>query len=406
MFALAPALATDGVLDYTDAGTKKLYNRATAPLSEENYDLSAADLTTFLGDVDTRAKEFGWEAILKIPEDIGVEDPILRTLTTEYGKISLAQVEEHVESYIEDEGRSAQNSFMLYNCLWSSVTTAAKRKLNLQRDKYQRDGIGIGPLLLKVIIQTAYVDTRSTTMQLRTNLSSLDAYMSTVKNDITSFNDYVRENIDRLAARGERSLDVIAYLFKGYEACADSKFNDFVKRKRDSYEEGDEDLTPEELMSATQNKFLTLQRAGHWMKASPEQEKIIALEAKFEQLNKYKGKTSNGKDQDKKSKKRGKENDKKNKRAEKKLPTWVEDPPKSGESETKKANGKTYYWCANHKRWSLNSAHTTTSCKGINVGKNAAGGEDNKSEGDKKVSFADEPTLKLAQALTMIVKKE
>ena len=119
---------------------------------------------------------------------------------------------------------------MLFNCLWASLTAAAKCKLSLQRDKFQREGTGIGALLLKVIIQTAYIDTRSTTMQLRTNLSSLDSYMLAVKSDISLFNDHVRESLDGLAARGEKSLDVIAYLFKGYEACTDSKFLDFIKR--------------------------------------------------------------------------------------------------------------------------------------------------------------------------------
>ena len=59
MFALAPALVTNGVLDYTNIGAKKLYNKATALLSDETYDLSAINLTNFLGDLDTRAVEYG-----------------------------------------------------------------------------------------------------------------------------------------------------------------------------------------------------------------------------------------------------------------------------------------------------------------------------------------------------------
>ena len=122
MFAIAPALATDGVLDYTDVGAKKLYNRATSPLAEDTYDLSATNLTTFLGDIDTRAVEFGWESILSIPVDVDAEPQVLRLLTTEYSKITMLQVDAHVDTYVDDEGRNAQNSFMLFNCLWSSLT--------------------------------------------------------------------------------------------------------------------------------------------------------------------------------------------------------------------------------------------------------------------------------------------
>ena len=271
MFAIAPALANDGVLDYTDDGAEKIYNKATAALSEDTYDLSPDNLTTFLGDLDNRTVEYGWEEIIIIPVDVDADDPDLSVLTTEYSKITMAQIKEHVESYIDDQGCAAQNSFMLFNCLWASLSAAAKRKLSLQREKFQCDGTGVGTLLLKLIIQTAYIDTRSTTMQLRSNLSSLDTYMLTVKYGISLFNDNVRGNLDGLAARGERSLDVIAYLFKGYEACPDSKFADFIRHKRNTYEEDNAELTPEELMTAANNKFLNLQHSNLWMKATANQ---------------------------------------------------------------------------------------------------------------------------------------
>ena len=68
MFAIAPALADDGILDFTNSGTKKLYNKATEPLTNVPYDLSAKNLTTFLCDVEARSVEYGWEAILNIPK--------------------------------------------------------------------------------------------------------------------------------------------------------------------------------------------------------------------------------------------------------------------------------------------------------------------------------------------------
>ena len=87
----------------------------------------------------------------------------------------MAQVKEHIETSIEDQGQNTQNSFMLFNSIGDSLPAAVKCKLYLQCNKFQRDGTGIGALLLKMIIQTAYIDTRSMTMQLRINLSSLDS---------------------------------------------------------------------------------------------------------------------------------------------------------------------------------------------------------------------------------------
>ena len=94
------------------------------------------------------------------------------------------------------------------------------------------------------------------------------------------------------------------------------------------------------------------------MKATADQEKIIALEAKMEQLKKDKGKQSNQQQNTSKGKEKnngkGKDKGKKGKPDDKKFPAWVEKPPKPGDPETKKDHGKTYYWCANHKRWSIN----------------------------------------------------
>jgi hypothetical protein len=395
-FALAPALANAGLLNYANEGDKKIYNKATAPLSEEMYDLSPSDLTTFLTDVDNRTVEYGLEAIISIPEDVNAPVRTLRLLTTEYGQITLNQVLEHVNSYINLQDRDVQNSFILYNCLWNSLTVSAKKKINLQRNKFIVNGTGVGSLLLKVIIQTAYVDTRSTTMQLRTNLASLDDYIHDIKSDIDVFNDYVRSNLDGLAARGEQSLDVVTNLFKGYEAATDSQFLDFVKRKKDAYQEDAIDLTPEDLMTQASNKYNSLKRANQWNKATADQEKIIALETQVAQLKKQRAQKKN------KSDKQSTDQEKKNE--DKKNPTWLRTPPKQNEGLTRRFKNRTYYWCANHKRWSLNPKHTTETCMGINVSKDL--GTDAKHQ-DKEQQKSDiEPAIKLAKALTSISKQE
>lgn len=134
----------------------------------------------------------------------------------------MAQVKEHIKSYIEQVGQSAQNNFMLYNCLGASDTMAAKCKINLQQEKFHHNGhngISIGALVLKAIIEIAYIDTHSTTMQLCMHLSLLNTYMS----DIQQL--YIHENIDWPTAHGKCSLNVITYLFKGYKACIDSKLH-------------------------------------------------------------------------------------------------------------------------------------------------------------------------------------
>ena len=84
-------------------------------------------------------------------------------LTTDYGVVSLAQINKHAQGYLPNNDRNCQNAFQAFNCLMNSLDDKAKMRINLKQDQCQFviDGIGHGPLvLLKVIIQTAYVDTK------------------------------------------------------------------------------------------------------------------------------------------------------------------------------------------------------------------------------------------------------
>ena len=168
-------------------------------------------------------------------------------MTTDYGVIALAQINVHVLTYIALNDRNCQNSFQAFNCFMASLTDGAKKRINLLREQFTVDGIGNGPLLVKTIMQTAYVDTRATVLHLRDQLSKLDTYMVDVQSDVENFNDYVKTLVLGLNAQGEQSLDLLSNLFKGYMAASDASFLDFIKRKKDAYEEGEVDLTPNTL---------------------------------------------------------------------------------------------------------------------------------------------------------------
>jgi hypothetical protein len=72
-FALTPAVAVIGVINYNTAEGRKLYASATAKLAEEQYDCKPDGLYQFLQYLSNRAREFGWDndigGILQIPED-------------------------------------------------------------------------------------------------------------------------------------------------------------------------------------------------------------------------------------------------------------------------------------------------------------------------------------------------
>ena len=116
---------------------------------------------------------------------------------------------------------------------------------------------------LKVIIRESHLDTNATKSTFQTKLSSLDEYLPTIGNDITKFNQYVLLMVAALAARGEKTKDLLTNLFKGYKAAADVKFVDYIARKQERHEEG-EDMTYSVLMHAANKKFKTLKEKGEW----------------------------------------------------------------------------------------------------------------------------------------------
>ena len=78
-FAITPAIALKGILDYRTNSGRKHYERATQTLEEEKFDCGPSGLFQFLESVDQRASDFGWndrenDGILWIPLERGFEN--------------------------------------------------------------------------------------------------------------------------------------------------------------------------------------------------------------------------------------------------------------------------------------------------------------------------------------------
>ena len=108
-----------------------------------------------------------------------------------------------------------------------------------------------GLMYLKYLLGKAIVDSKAVGSHVRANLAKLDDYMtSTAKDDVESFNDYVREQTARLSARGESSTDIMDNLFIGYLACSDQRFVSYVERiQQDWQDDPASTLTYEILMT-------------------------------------------------------------------------------------------------------------------------------------------------------------
>ena len=178
-FAFSPAQAVQGLLDFSKSEHSKIYKSAIREVSKDPFDCEAEGLYHFLKDVQDRADEMGWSdnilnITLEVTDDI---EPVQENLIDNYGTISLEQVVESELQYINKQGRNAQNTYMLYKCLMSSLTNNAKKRISLWSEQYRigDNDLCSGVALLKIIIRESHLDTNATTNQIAQSFLILTA---------------------------------------------------------------------------------------------------------------------------------------------------------------------------------------------------------------------------------------
>jgi hypothetical protein len=401
-FALTPAVAVLGVIDFTTNVGRKLYESATHKVAEELYDCKPDGLYQFLQSVSNRARAFGWDdpigGILQIPVDPNDPNSDTDNLIDNYGRIALAEIRAFEETYIDTQVRPAQDAWMLYQCLMTSISKEGKDKITIWSSQYTVNGYFSGNLLLKIIIRESYLDTNATTANIRKKLSSLDAYMLTIDSDITRFNIHVSLLIDSLTARGESTQDLLINLFKGYQAATDKTFVEYIGRKLERYEEG-EPVTTDALMEQADNKYKLLKEGGAWNAPSENEEKILALQAEIKHLKK--AKKDGGKPFKKKTYEKKPFDKKKAPGAQLEKPSWFFKEPKEEELRKPKMwNDKPWYFCSPKTGGKCDGQfrrHKPANCEGKAHKFVPNAGKDNKQKPPED-NENDEKKLKLAKA--------
>ena len=129
--------------------------------------------------------------------------------------------------------------------------------------QYRVNGLPFENLLIKVTIWEIQIDTNTNTTSIRTQPSSLDAYIGTIGCYITKFNAHVKLLLAGLSSRRETRNDLLTHLFKGYKAASYSFLGRYIERNRYTYESG-QDLTPTDLTLLAENKFKILKLKEEW----------------------------------------------------------------------------------------------------------------------------------------------
>ena len=217
-FALHPTDAIQGVIDVTTREGIKLYQNAMRSFYTDPADFfncEAPGLHGFLKEVEGIASRFGWrDAILEIPSDIMNPLEGTKNLLTHYGELSLEHLRAWETTYLHGISRAAQDTAHLHLCLMNSRTQAGKDKVRIWSDQFILNGRESGILLLKIIIRESHLDTNATTNSIRTQLSNLNKYITTIGCDIIKFNEHVKRLLEQLNAHGGETHDLLTNLFK------------------------------------------------------------------------------------------------------------------------------------------------------------------------------------------------
>ncbi|CAJ1970427.1 unnamed protein product [Cylindrotheca closterium] len=355
--SLTPGLASMGrILRYEKKSDKSIFNKATSKLDDEGFDCTSDQFLQIMKALEHRGNNFGWN-------DTGGLFWVLTpgrqpvNLLHSYGSVSLPRIQRYERTYWDSGNRKSQDDRMLYECIMNSLTRDAKSKLNIHWEDFQLgpNKLPSGLCLLKTFIREAYLDSNATTGMIREQLSTLDAFIPTVDHDINRFNNHVKMLLMALHARGEKTLDLLTYLFRAYNACKDENFVKYIGDLQTDHDMGTKAIDSRTLMSLAEKKYRIMVTTKTWEAPSAAQEEILAMQTRLNKLSdKLAAKTKDGKQRKRKElgadngspKKKVKFEKGKGKKQMKEKPDWMSKPPPKTELNRPRSwNNKQWHYC-------------------------------------------------------------
>jgi hypothetical protein len=187
-----------------------------------------------------------------------------------YGQIDKATLKTACERFcktgeVDAESHAKQNNTMMNMCLNKSLTASAKASLLTYRNEYTFDGVEYAPLMYKVIMCLATIDSVTTTQTLRDNLQNLGVFAVTVKGDIDKINAEFDTNYSQLLARGATLDNPIGILFEAYLLVPCYNFTKYIGTKHDEYLDGNlSSLGTHKAMMSMAPNLPMMRRSWQW----------------------------------------------------------------------------------------------------------------------------------------------
>jgi hypothetical protein len=185
-----------------------------------------------------------------------------------YGQIDKPTLEFACERFckpreVNSQTCAKQNNTSMRICLAKLLTADMQARLLTYRNKYTFDGVEYAPLMYKIIMRLATIDSVATTQTLRHNLQSLGTYAAMVNGDIDKVHSEFDKNNSQLIARGTTVDDPIGILFKAYLVVPCHHFKSYIRRQHKDYLDGKlTTIMHKALITSAKRKFNWLKTKG------------------------------------------------------------------------------------------------------------------------------------------------
>jgi hypothetical protein len=288
-FAATPAMVNhQDSINYSMKVGTTIYNEVCKKLTTE-FDMKWSGTVIYTTKLQAKCVKMGWhmgtQQIINFTNAAGSTIDIVH----QYGQINTATLQAQCKVFCKSTGalfqtRARQNNTMMSKCIMKMLTPAARVRILPFQGDIKIDNVIYPPLLHKKIMALATIDSDPTTKTLRSNLREMPTYCSTIKGDIELLHSYFGSKYTQIIACGAMVDNPIDILFSAYMVIPCNNFRSYIKRKQDAYTDGTLTLTHEDLIMLATNKFNLLKQEGTWGAKSPDEDKIVAMQAELTAL--------------------------------------------------------------------------------------------------------------------------
>jgi hypothetical protein len=216
VFADTPqSLDVENLIDYGTKRGSEIFKQGCAALDDKSltdgFNMSMDQVVIFVEALQRRCKEMGWDKGSRNITSFLNRDGVAVDIIKNYGQVDEASLRTACERFcstagVDSQTRAKQNNTMMSICLGKSLTAEAQARLLTYRKDFLIEGVECAPLMYKVIMRLATIDSVATTKALRKNLQELGTYASTVSGDIDKINTEFDKNYSQLISRGRLSM--------------------------------------------------------------------------------------------------------------------------------------------------------------------------------------------------------